>query len=214
MSQIHELLPRVARDIGAIGKDRRNQQQQFSFRGIDDIYDAAHGPLCAHGVAVTTCVSDVRVEERATKSGTIQYVTRLKLAVTFHAPDGSSLTTTTEGEASDMADKATNKAMSAAMKYAFLQTFTIPLAEQDDGDFHTPEPTTTRQTVQHVIVPGPSTEERVSKAVAAYTAATTMERVNKLDELAAPLKSDCTPDQIDRIDAARHDAGVRLVGFR
>jgi hypothetical protein len=32
---IHELMPKVMADIGAIGKGERNTQQNYSFRGID-----------------------------------------------------------------------------------------------------------------------------------------------------------------------------------
>jgi hypothetical protein len=39
----------------------------------------------------------------------------------------------------DSADKATNKAMSAAYKYACLQTFCIPTEGDNDADSHHPE---------------------------------------------------------------------------
>jgi hypothetical protein len=39
----------------------------------------------------------------------------------------------------DTSDKATNKAMSAAYKYAALQAFAIPTEGDNDADSHTPE---------------------------------------------------------------------------
>lgn len=132
--KIFDVLPKVAKAIGAIAKTRKNQQQGYQFRGIDDVMNAAHGPLCEHSVFVTTEVADVRREQRETKSGGNLTYTMLTLKVTFHADDGSSVTTTTAGEAMDSADKSTHKAMSAALKYAFFQTFTIPLDEQEADD--------------------------------------------------------------------------------
>jgi len=53
------------------------------------------------------------------------------------AEDGSKATARTFGEAMDSGDKATNKAMSAAYKYACFQTFAIPTEGDNDADAHT-----------------------------------------------------------------------------
>ena len=55
------------------------------------------------------------------------------------ALDGSKHTVRTFGEAMDSADKATNKAMSAAYKYAAFQAFAIPTEGDNDADAHTPQ---------------------------------------------------------------------------
>lgn len=55
--------------------------------------------------------------------------------------EGSVHTVCTYGEAMDSADKATNKAMSAAYKYAAFQTFCIPTEGDNDADATTPEAT-------------------------------------------------------------------------
>ena len=40
----------VMNELDAISKSRRNQQQGYAFRGIEDIYNSLH-PLCAkHGL--------------------------------------------------------------------------------------------------------------------------------------------------------------------
>ena len=48
--------------------------------------------------------------------------------------DGSAHTVRTFGEAMDSGDKATNKAMSAAYKYAAFMTFAIPTEGDNDAD--------------------------------------------------------------------------------
>lgn len=138
-NQIYEAIPKVAKAIGAIGKERQNQQQGFRFRGIDDVYNACHTPMVENGVFCTTEVSDLVREERQTAKGGVLFYTMLKLKVTFYAADGSSVSTITAGEAMDSGDKATNKAMSAALKYAFFQTFVIPVEDMEDADKTTPE---------------------------------------------------------------------------
>jgi hypothetical protein len=127
---IYGLMPKIAHAIGSIGKDRKNQQQGFHFRGIDDVYNAAHGPLCEHGVFTTSEVLDgPHYTERQTAKGGVIFHVRLTQRTTFWASDGSSVSTVTVGEAMDTADKAANKAMSIATKYAYFQTFTIPVAD-------------------------------------------------------------------------------------
>ena len=56
------------------------------------------------------------------------------------AEDGSKHTIRTFGEAMDSGDKATNKAMSAAYKYACFQAFSIPTESDNDADAHTHTP--------------------------------------------------------------------------
>lgn len=42
---IHQAIAGVMKDVGAVGKDRSNQQQGFKFRGIDDVMNALHAPM-------------------------------------------------------------------------------------------------------------------------------------------------------------------------
>ena len=136
---IYGLIPKVSAAIGAVAKGRKNQQQGYAFRGIDEIQSACHIPFAENGVfCVTEVIESVR-EERTTKNGGMLVYTIIKLRVTFFAPDGSFVMAITIGEAMDSADKSANKAMSAALKYALLQTFMIPV-ELDDADATTHAP--------------------------------------------------------------------------
>jgi hypothetical protein len=55
------------------------------------------------------------------------------------AVDCSSIKAVTIGEAMDTGDKASNKAMSTALKYACLQIFCIPTEEEKDTEYQTYE---------------------------------------------------------------------------
>ena len=133
-----------------ISKSRSNQQQGYKFRGIDDIYNALSTTLAEAGLCILPTVLEREVSERQTqKGGTLFYVT---VKVDFHfvcAADGSSHVVTTYGEAMDSADKATNKAMSAAYKYACLQAFCIPTEGDNDAD------AVTHQVLPKVVQPDP-----------------------------------------------------------
>jgi hypothetical protein len=134
---VYRAIQRVMADIGSTGiaKDRRNQQQGFSFRGIDDVYNALSGALARHGLCMLPRVLTRASEERQTKSGgTLNYVTVEVEYDLVASEDGTMHTVRAFGEAMDSADKATNKAMSAAYKYAAMQTFCIPTEGDNDAD--------------------------------------------------------------------------------
>lgn len=137
--KIFAAIPKVMHAIGSIGKDRKNAVQGYSFRGIDDLYNAASEALIAHEVFTVPVVLDMKREERQTKSGGGLIYTILTIKYTFYASDGSHFEAVTIGEAMDSGDKSCNKAMSAAQKYAFLQVFAIPTEEPKDTENSTHE---------------------------------------------------------------------------
>jgi ERF superfamily len=130
----------VLQDVSHISKDKKNVQQGFNFRGIDQVMNELHGLFSKHGIFVTSKVLNASREDRATKSGGNLIYSILDLEVTFYAEDGSNVSSMTRGESMDSADKATNKAMSVALKYALLQAFMIPTEEMKDPDKDTPPP--------------------------------------------------------------------------
>ncbi len=137
--EIHAALVKVMAAVGVVGKSRKNAAQGYQFRGIDDVLSACQGPMAEHGVL---CIPRVVKEERetvATKSGGTMVSVRLTVDHYFTARDGSWVICTTVGEAMDSGDKATNKAMSAAMKYCLTMALCIPTHE-DDRDTETASP--------------------------------------------------------------------------
>lgn len=151
---IYSAMPKIAKAIGAIPKSQKNATQGFNFRGIDQFLNAAHDALCDHGVVVLPEVLDQSQSERPAKSGGVLISTYLTMRFTFTASDGSSVSCSTRGEGMDSGDKSTNKAMSAAMKYALALTFSVPTSDVVDGDADSPEPA-------HRTAPKPAPAPRV-----------------------------------------------------
>ena len=139
--KIFALIPKIMSEVGVIEKTRTNSQQGsgYKFRGIDDVYSALHPLLHKHGVFFTPSVQDSIREERTSKSGGTLIYTVLKVKYTFYADDGSTFDVIVPGEAMDSGDKSSNKAMSAALKYALLQVFCIPTEEEKDTEYHAHE---------------------------------------------------------------------------
>ena len=138
--RIFEAMAEVMKDIDAIGKNQKNQQQGFKFRGIDDVYNAVHPILAKHGVFTVPTVLAERTEERQARNGGNLIYRILTLKYTFFAADGSSVEAVVIGEGMDSGDKGANKAMAVAHKYALLQTLCIPTEDMIDPDSQVPEP--------------------------------------------------------------------------
>lgn len=122
-------------------KDRKNLSQGYSFRGIDEVYNTLSPLLSEYHVTIVPNYISRECEIRATKNGTVLYNVIVKAEFDFIAPDNSKVTVKNYGEAMDSADKATNKAMSAAYKYACIQLFSIPTEGNNDADAYTPPDT-------------------------------------------------------------------------
>jgi hypothetical protein len=118
-----------------IAKTSKNQQQGYNFRGIDAIYNELSPVLARHNLLMLPRVLSREVTERVTqKGGALFYVVVEAEFDLICAEDASQFTIRTFGEAMDSADKATNKAMSAAYKYAAMQAFCIPTEGDNDAD--------------------------------------------------------------------------------
>lgn len=122
--------------LTGIAKDGVNQMQRFNFRGIDSVYNALAPALVKHKLIIAPRIVHREVTERATKNGGALFYVVVKAEFDFiSTEDGSIYTATNYGEAMDSSDKATNKAMSIAYKYAAFQTFCIPTEDTS----HDPE---------------------------------------------------------------------------
>lgn len=134
---IYGALAGILAELPAIGKDSKNQAQGYAYRGLETITAELHPLLVSHKVAVVPCVLEARHEMREAKDRSMP-MTYLRVQFAFTSlEDGSTVLAVTEGEGSDYGDKGSNKAMSAALKYALVQTFCI--ADFDDSDADSPE---------------------------------------------------------------------------
>jgi hypothetical protein len=141
MNQIYERMSKVMSEIDAIGKDQNNRQQGFSYRGIDDVMNSLHSIMAKHEVFVMPELVNAIREERKTKSGGVLIYSICDYKFTFNTVDGSSVSCVVRGEGMDSGDKASNKAISIALKYALVQAFMIPTEDMVDPDATTPEQT-------------------------------------------------------------------------
>lgn len=139
--KIYGAISSVMAEIGTIGKNKKNGQQGFMYRGIDDVMNALNPALIKHHVFIAPEILEQNREERQTSKGGVLIYSICKIKFTFYAEDGSNISVIVIGEGMDSGDKATNKAMSVAYKYACFQVFCIPTEEMKDQDAESHEVT-------------------------------------------------------------------------
>lgn len=184
-ANVYQLIATVASELAqdGISKNRKNQQQGYQFRGIDDVYNALAPVIAKHGLVILPRILAREISERQAKGGGVLFSVVVEAEFDFvSSHDGSKHTVKTYGEAMDSADKATNKAMSAAYKYAAFQTFCIPTEGDNDADAHTPQVATPgRQPKASASAPAANGPELMTaEECAAITALA--------DEVGKPLK--------------------------
>jgi hypothetical protein len=139
--EVYKAINAVQSELSKSGitKDRFNSQGSgYKFRGIDDVYNTIAPMLAKHGLCILPRVLSRQCDERQSKNGGALFYVTVEVEFDFvSASDGSKHTVKTFGEAMDSGDKATNKAMSAAYKYAAFQAFSIPTEGDNDADAHT-----------------------------------------------------------------------------
>jgi hypothetical protein len=128
--KIFQAISNILNDVEAISKSKKNTQQGFMYRGIDDMYNDLHPLFAKHRVFVVPEVLESLREERTSQKGGMLLWTVLKVRFRFYAEDGSSVIAVAQGEAMDSGDKGSNKAMSVALKYTLIQLLLIPTEEE------------------------------------------------------------------------------------
>lgn len=137
---IHAAMIQAMREVDAVGKDGRNTQQNYNFRGIDGVLNALGPALRNAGIYVTSELVKIDYRDTLTTGEKKTRECTVRVRYTFHAEDGSSVTTEAPGEALDQSDKGAPKAMSVAFRTALIQTYALPTQEpttDDNGQYHT-----------------------------------------------------------------------------
>ena len=174
--KVYKAINAVQSELAKVGitKSRTNHQGSgYKFRGIDDIFNTISPLLATNGLCILPRVLNRENVERLSKNGGALFYITVEVEFDFvSSEDGSKHTVKTFGEALDSGDKATNKAMSAAYKYAAIQAFAIPTEGDNDTENQTYE-------IQTSTV----NQNQIADLMAA------MDETNTMDELQKAYKS-------------------------
>jgi hypothetical protein len=124
---------RVRRDIRAIGKGELYNQSgtKFNFRGVDTVVNVFGPVTLKHGVHVLPLKTEAVYSDKTAKSGSKMRECCVTVTWLIMGPRGDTLTLQTMGEALDLADKATTKAQSVALRTLLLSSGLTPTHDAD-----------------------------------------------------------------------------------
>lgn len=138
-----EAVCRVMEQVGYVQKDKRMQSGgSYRYVSVEAVIDALRPEMIKQQlVLLPSDVQPLTLEHFEGKNGGRQNRTQLKYTFKLlHAPSGESEPVVVIGEAIDVGDKSSNKAMTAARKYALILAFNIETGDDpDDTPSHTQE---------------------------------------------------------------------------
>lgn len=151
--KVYQAILAVQGELAKVGisKDKTcTQGASYKFRGIDDVYNALAPLLAENKLCILPRMLAREVVERESKAGSALFYTTVTAEFDFISSEDGSMHTVGPmyGEAMDSGDKGTNKAMSAAYKYAAFQSFCIPTEGDNDTENQTHEVKAIKQTVK------------------------------------------------------------------
>lgn len=140
----------VMLDVRRVEKSRRMQGAgSYQYAGAEEVIADLRPRLVQEGITVSPAKSEMILQDRIELAGGKKMVhTVMKVTYRFSHLDGGGEDVETLGEAADNLDKSCNKCMTAALKYALLQTFLLQGSHDDPDDYpsheqasdHKPEP--------------------------------------------------------------------------
>lgn len=143
---IHEAINAVMAEVDYVQKEKK-ATLNYSFASERAFIEALRPAMVTHGIYCHVAnVIDVRHEDLPTKSGGSMQRVTLIATIRFSHVGGTSVDSWATGEGMDSGDKASNKAMTGAYKYALRQTFCIETG--DDPDNESPQPASRQQRPQ------------------------------------------------------------------
>ena len=194
---IYKKMSEVMKEIGFIAKTQKNSSQGYSFRGVDNFVNALYPALTKHGVFMTPRATSYTQELKdvlrgSGKPGVDKHVS-IMMEYDFFAEDGSKVTVgPVPAEGLDSGDKATNKALSAALKYALIQTFSVPTEDMAEADRETPEIGTSVKPQQSAAIPA-SKSTSVAAEAALIAAPPKEQSASSFRKPKAPVKAEAAP---------------------
>jgi hypothetical protein len=130
-----QALAAVMAEVQSVGKDGKNTQQGYNFRGIDGVVNAVGPALRKHGVVIIPTLLESSYRDiEVGKNRTLMREVTVTVRYTIHGPAGDTLEGTVVGESMDSGDKGTAKAFSVAYRTFLLQALTIPTHQPDPDE--------------------------------------------------------------------------------
>ena len=135
MKAIVKKLVQVMADCAYIQKSGTNDFHRYKYATAADVLEKVNASLVKHGVAVTAQAELIDLREVTTAKGNIERLATVRTTLTLiDADSGESMVCSELGSGQDPGDKASMKACTASLKYAWLMTLAIATGDDPEAD--------------------------------------------------------------------------------
>ena len=135
MKAIAKKLVQVMADCSYIQKSGTNDFHRYKYATAADVLEKVNASLVKHGVAVTAQAELIDLREVTTAKGNIERLATVRTTLTLiDADSGESMVCSGLGSGQDPGDKASMKACTASLKYAWLMTLAIATGDDPEAD--------------------------------------------------------------------------------
>lgn len=191
---VTQAISNIVTEMPGLAKTLRQKNQDYMYRGVEQISEALKPLLAKHGVVIVPNVRSCEMSPALdAKPG--WYDTVLQIDWSIYGPDGDYISATTVGVGRDNSDKGSNKAHSQAYKYLVVTLFSIA----DDTQDTDVTPATRRD-----AKPAPTAEEVHTAAMEAAHVARAREVFDKVRDYASD------PVMVDALKALAAERSQRL----
>ena len=131
---IYTAINEVMQQVGYVQKTGQMRGGgNYKYAGEAEIIATIRPAMVDAGIIMYPAgVHDMRIDTYPTKNSSMNHVVAIYTWVFTHAESSTSIEVMTVGEGADVGDKSANKSMTAAKKYALLQTFLIETGNDPD----------------------------------------------------------------------------------
>ena len=135
MKAIAKKLVQVMADCAYVHKSGTNEFHRYRYATAADVLEKVNASLVKHGVAVTAQAELIDLREVTTAKGNIERLATVRTTLTLVDSDsGEAMVSSGIGSGQDPGDKASMKACTASLKYAWMMTLAMATGDDPEAD--------------------------------------------------------------------------------
>ena len=135
MKAIAKKLVQVMADCAYVQKSGTNDFHRYKYATAADVLEKVNASLVKHGVAVTAQAELIDLREVTTAKGNLERLATVRTTLTLVDSDsGEAMVSSGIGSGQDPGDKASMKACTASLKYAWMMTLAMATGDDPEAD--------------------------------------------------------------------------------
>ena len=154
MQKLAKKFVEVMRECSYVAKTGSNNFHNYKYATSADVLGKVNAALTKHGIASVVTPSLLNVQEVTTAKGNTERLATVEVTVMLiDSESGESFAIKGLGSGQDAGDKATAKAQTMALKYAYMASLAIATGDDPEADFKTDEAMNAKSPVVQSVSP-------------------------------------------------------------